>query len=212
MDQITPADFRKLMHLVAERIDAAQGHLSELDRATGDGDHGFTMAGGWKAAVAAMDAAPPDSGFQALCNAGAKAFVNSVGGSAGPLYATILMRGGAAVKDAASLDLPAITAFLDAACQGIRDRGKAEAGDKTMLDAWLPAVAALHGASGGTLPAGLAAAAEGAAKGAVETTGMLAKLGRASRLGERSRGHVDPGAESTAVFFRALSDGVKAAG
>jgi len=208
MNHITPADFVKLLHLVSERIDAAQGHLSELDRATGDGDHGFTMAGGWKAAVAAMDAAPPESGFQALCNAGAKAFVNSVGGSAGPLYATILMRGGAAVKESSSLDLAAMTTFLDAACQGIRDRGKAEAGDKTMLDAWLPALAALHDAAGGSLSAGLAAAADGAARGAVETTDMLARLGRASRLGERSRGHVDPGAESSAVFFRALADGL----
>ncbi len=208
MNEITPAHFLALLRGVAERTDAAQDRLGELDRATGDGDHGFTMAGGWKAAVAAMDALPEDSGFQALCNAGAKAFVNSVGGSAGPLYATILMRGGAAAKDASSLDLPAITAFLDAACQGIQDRGKATAGDKTMLDAWLPAMAALHAAAGGTLAAGLAAAADGAATGAAATEGMVAKLGRASRLGERSRGHVDPGAESSAIFFRALADGV----
>ena len=208
MNEITPAQLLALLHQVAERTDAAQDRLSELDRATGDGDHGFTMAGGWKAAVAAMDALPGDSGFQALCNAGAKAFVNSVGGSAGPLYATILMRGGAAVKDRATLDLPAVTAFLDAACKGIQDRGKAMAGDKTMLDAWLPAVAALRAAEGGTLATGLLAAADGAAAGAAETEGMVAKLGRASRLGERSRGHVDPGAESSAIFFRALADGV----
>ena len=208
MNEITPAAFLGLLHRVAERIEAAEHRLGELDRATGDGDHGSTMAGGWKAAVAAMDAAPEGSGVQALCNAGAKAFVNSVGGSAGPLYATILMRGGAAVKDATALDLPAMTAFLDAACKGIQDRGKATAGDKTMLDAWLPAVAALHAAEGGTLAAGLAAAADAAASGAAATERMVAKLGRASRLGERSRGHVDPGAESSAIFFRALADGV----
>ena len=208
MDAITPARFVELLHRIAARVAAAEDRLSELDRATGDGDHGFTMARGWQAAIAAVDALPPPPGFQPICNAAAKAFMNSVGGSAGPLYATILMRGGAAVKDRSALDLDGITVFLDAACQGIRDRGKAQAGDKTMLDAWLPAIEALHAARGAGRPLdqALAETAAAAERGAEATAAMMARLGRASRLGERSRGHVDPGAASSAILFRALAE------
>lgn len=208
--EITPDDFVVLLRRVAARTAAERERLSELDRAIGDGDHGSSMETGWQAALAALEVVPQPAGFQALCNAAARAFVNAVGGATGPLYATLLMRGGAAVKERASLDLDGMAAFLAAACQGIRERGKSEAGDKTMLDAWLPAIAALETAraAGARMDVAMADAARAAEQGAEATQHMVARLGRASRLGPRSQGHIDPGAASAALFFRAFAEGI----
>jgi len=210
IDEITPADFVALLRLVSQRIAAEQEWLSELDRAIGDGDHGSSMARGWQAALDAIDALPEPLSFSAVCGAAARGFVNSAGGATGPLYATILMRGGAAVKDREVLDLGALVSFFEAAGRGIRERGKGEAGDKTMLDAWLPAVETLNAARTDRkkLADALGEAAEAAEKGAEATRHMAARLGRASRLGARSQGHIDPGAASAALLFRAFSQGV----
>lgn len=205
---ISQRDFVRILQDLSHLIEREQDLLNALDRATGDGDHGFTMASGWKAAIAALEGLPEEPGFPAICNTAAKAFMNSVGGSAGPLYATILMRGGATVKGQERLCREDVLRFFEAACQGIRDRGKAEPGDKTMLDAWLPAIAALREAvaEGRPTPACLQAAHVAAKAGAEATAAMVAKLGRASRLGERTLGHVDPGAASSALFFRAFAE------
>lgn len=210
MGDITPEQFARLLRLVARRIEADQDHLSALDRAIGDGDHGTSMARGWQAAIAAIDALKGPIGFGAICNAAARGFVNAAGGATGPLYATILMRGGAAVADRETLDLGGLARFFDAACRGLRERGKSAPGDKTMLDAFLPALAALEaaGTSGAALADALREAALAAEQGAEATREMLARSGRASRLGERSIGHIDPGAASAALFFRAFADGV----
>jgi len=210
IDEITPMDFVALLRLVSQRIAAEQDWLSELDRAIGDGDHGSSMAGGWQAALDAIDALPEPLNFSSVCGAAARGFVNSAGGATGPLYATILMRGGAAVKDREALDLEALASFFEAAGRGIRERGKSEPGDKTMLDAWLPAVEALNAARTDrkTLAAALNEAAEAAEKGAEATRHMAARLGRASRLGARSQGHIDPGAASAALLFRTFAQGV----
>lgn len=207
--EITPDQFAGLLRVVAGRIAAEQERLSALDRAIGDGDHGSSMTAGWGAAVAAIDALAAPISFGPLCNAAARGFVNAAGGASGPLYATILMRGGAVIKERASLDLPAVALFFEAACRGLQERGKSAAGDKTMLDAWLPAVAALAAAhdAGMTLAEALREAAQAAEKGAEATREMAARSGRASRLGERSIGHIDPGAASAALFFRAFADG-----
>ncbi|MGH7107743.1 MAG: dihydroxyacetone kinase subunit DhaL [Acetobacteraceae bacterium] len=210
---ITPLAFAALLRLVAARIAGAQDHLSALDRAIGDGDHGTSMARGWQAAIAAIDALDGPAGFAALCNAAARGFVNAAGGATGPLYATILMRGGAAVKDLETLDLAGLARFFDAACRGLMARGKSAPGDKTMLDAWVPALAALEAAerAGAPLADALRGAASAAEQGARATREMLARSGRASRLGERSIGHIDPGAASAALFFRAFADGMSEA-
>jgi len=205
---ITVVEFIAGLRSVAERIALEQDRLSELDRAIGDGDHGSSMARGWQAALAAIDALPEPNGFAVVCSAGARGFVNSAGGATGPLYATILMRGGAAVKDHEVLDVGGLASFFEAACRGIRERGKSEPGDKTMLDAWIPAVAALNAAreAGAGLAPALEAAASAAEQGAEATRDMAARSGRASRLGARSVGHIDPGAASAALFFRVFAE------
>jgi dihydroxyacetone kinase-like protein len=142
----------------------------------------------------------------AVLNMAAKAFLNAGGGSSGPLYATALMRAGAAVKGKPVLDDADVIAILKAMTIGIRDRGKAEPGDKTMLDAWAPAaVAAGEAEAAGQALAGCLDAAVAAARaGAEATKGMVASKGRAERLGERSLGHVDPGAASAVLVIEAI--------
>ena len=141
-----------------------------------------------------------------MLNAAAKAFLNAVGASCGPLYATALMRAGAAVKGKAVLDDADVVALVQAMATGIRDRGKAEPGQKTMLDAWAPAAqaAAEAQAAGQDLAGCLDAAAAAARAGAEATRGMVATKGRAERLGERAVGHVDPGAASAVVVIEAM--------
>lgn len=207
---ITPPQFIDVLRHVGRTIESEKDRFSELDRAIGDGDHGVSLSLGWGAVLTALDELPAETGFAEICMASARSFLNAVGASCGPLYGTAFMRGGMALKDKDEADRDALVAFLEAAGGGIRDRGKAEAGDKTMLDAWLPGIAALTEArdAGGDLAGCLAACAEAAEQGMKATEAMQAKKGRAARMGERSIGHVDPGAASSAVFLRAFADGV----
>lgn len=204
---VTPAHFGAALRAIAEAVARDQDRLSKLDGAIGDGDHGSTMAQGWAAAVQAVDGLDAGAEPTQQCQAAAKAFLSAVGASAGPLYATALMRGGKAVTGKTTLDGPALADFLEAAAAGIQERGKAELGDKTMLDAWDPAArAARKAADAGDGPAAVAAAAAAAAEqGMHGTEAMVAQKGRASRLAERSAGHVDPGAASAAVALRAFA-------
>jgi len=207
---ITPPQFIDVLRHVGRTIESEKDRFSELDRAIGDGDHGVSLSLGWGAVLTALDELPAETGFAEICMASARSFLNAVGASCGPLYGTAFMRGGMALKDRDEADRDALVAFLEAAGGGIHDRGKAEAGDKTMLDAWLPGIAALTEArdAGGDLDACLTACAEAAEQGMRATEAMQAKKGRAARLGERSVGHIDPGAASSAVFLRAFADGV----
>lgn len=209
---ITPREFIAILGRIAAAMEAQKDYFSELDRAIGDGDHGVSLSVGWAAVTEALAALPDEPDFAQVCMAASKAFLGSVGGSCGPLYATALMRGGMALKGKETLDRDAVVAFLIAAGGGIRDRGKAEPGDKTMLDTWHPAVAALEAANGNgaDLSASLAACVSGAEAGMNGTKDLLAKKGRSSRLGERSRGHVDPGAASSYCFIKTFADGVLA--
>ncbi len=192
--------------------------LTALDAAIGDADHGANMDRGMTAAVVALEKAAADAAPAAavgpLLKAVGMALVSSVGGASGPLYGTLFLRMAVAAGEAAQLDAAATSAVLAAGLQGIVDRGKAEAGDKTMFDALAPACAALASAvsDGAPLATALAAAADAAEDGRDATTPMLARKGRASYLGERSIGHQDPGATSTALLVRALADAVTGAG
>ena len=178
---------------------------AQLDGVIGDADHGIAMALGFGAvrdALAALDLAATEP--TALLNTAAKSFLNAVGASSGPLYATAFMRAAAAVKGKAALDDADVIALFQAMAQGIQDRGKAEIGEKTMIDAWLPAAeaaAAAH-AAGKSLAESLDAALAAAERGAEATKDMIAAKGRASRLGERSLGHIDPGAASAVTVDR----------
>ncbi len=205
MDRLTTKDFVGMLRAVATAVKADKDRLCELDGAIGDGDHGVTMEIGWTAVTKALDALPPEADLTTVCNSAAKSFLTAVGASAGPLYATALMRGGAALKGRDAVDGEAMAAFLQAAADGIKDRGKAEPGEKTMLDAWVPAAAAAREAAGAGLGGVLRAAAEAARAGMEATKGMAAGKGRSSRLGERALGHVDPGAASTHLIILSMA-------
>jgi dihydroxyacetone kinase-like protein len=181
-------------------------YLTELDSAIGDADHGANLIRGMDAVMAAVDPPPANAGD--LLKKVGMTLVTSVGGASGPLYGTFFLRAATAVGDATVLDGPALLTALRAGLDGIVARGKAEPGDKTMYDALAPAIGAFEGAlaSGAEPDVGARAAADAAAVGRDATEPMLALKGRASYLGERSVGHIDPGAASSALLLAALAD------
>jgi len=197
---------RAMIAAIAEEMEANRDELCRLDGVIGDADHGIAMAGGFGAARDAVVAMEPLSEPTAVLNMAAKAFLNAGGGSSGPLYATALMRAGAVVKGKAELEAADVVALLQAMAVGIRDRGKAEPGQKTMLDAWAPAAVAAGEAqaAGKDLAGCLDAALASAREGAEATKAMLPGKGRAERLGERAVGHVDPGAASAVIVIEAM--------
>jgi phosphoenolpyruvate---glycerone phosphotransferase subunit DhaL len=189
----------------AAAIEAEADHLTQLDSAIGDGDHGVNMTRGMRAVLAALaDAGGVTAPGKRLILAG-KTLVSTVGGASGPLWGTALRRAGRSLGDG-QLDGPALVGALEAALAGIQELGAAEPGDKTMVDALGPAVATLRERleGGEPLADALGKAADAAEEGARATTPMQARKGRASYLGERSVGHQDPGATSTALIVRAL--------
>lgn len=204
---VTPAIFKSMMDAVGEQIIAEKNWLSELDGVIGDGDHGVTMEIGWRAVQLALKDAQDDETIESICKRMAKAFLDAVGASSGPLYATAFLRAGTAVSNRLNLDGAGMAEWLIAACQGIRDRGRAEPGDKTMVDAWVPAVeaAAKAAANGGSSLDVLVAARDGSEAGMKATAALESRRGRSAKLGERSVGHIDPGAASTYVTLRAMT-------
>lgn len=189
---------------LAERLTAARHELCRLDGQIGDGDHGLAMAEGFTAAAQATAALNADTATLAeVFNAAAKALLNAAGGSSGPLYATALMRGGKAAGARQSMPLAETPLLIAAMAEGIRARGQAAPHEKTMVDAWEPAARA--GAQSIPLADALAAMRDAAAEGAKSTEMMLATKGRAARLGERTLGHVDPGATSAAMIIEVLT-------
>lgn len=194
---------RRFAYLVAENRD----YLTELDAAIGDADHGSNMDRGMRAAVAALDASPPET-CGALFSKVGMTLVSTVGGASGPLFGTLFLRIGSTLGDDASAAPLEVAAALRAGLGGVVDRGKAGPGDKTMYDALAPAVDALDEAlaAGTDLAAGLKQARDAAAAGRDATTPMLARKGRASYLGERSVGHQDPGATTVALLLEAATE------
>jgi len=192
---------------IAEALEADKERLCALDGVIGDADHGIAMALGFAAArdaLGALDAATTTP--TQIFNTAAKSFLNAVGASSGPLYATALMRAGAAVNGKSVLESADIATIIEAMAKGIQDRGKAVLGEKTMLDAWAPAAAAAAQAKtqGKDIGAILDAVTAAANAGAEATKSMIAAKGRASRLGERSLGHIDPGAASAVTILQAM--------
>jgi dihydroxyacetone kinase-like protein len=211
MGEINTAGLRSIFQAIGDAIEADKGRLSELDGVIGDADHGVTMSIGFTAvneALAKLDAsADPTTVF----NTAAKSFLNAVGASSGPLYGTAFMRAGAAVKGKAAIDRDGLADCIAAMAKGMQDRGKAERGEKTMMDAWLPAADAIQEAKarGDDAVACLEAAVAAATQGAEATKAMLATKGRASRLGERALGHIDPGAASAVTILKAMTEAVR---
>ena len=200
---------RRWIELSAADIAEQRDYLVDLDRAIGDGDHGENMDRGFKAAVEALEQAQPGSVAEVLKTV-AKTLMSTVGGAAGPLYGTAFLRASKAAGDG-ELDGVGVAAVIAGALDGIQARGKATTGEKTMVDAWTPALeAARAAAESGSDPAAVFEAAAAAAEaGAAATEPLRATKGRASYLGERSIGHLDPGAVSTSLILRAA---VRAAG
>ena len=201
---IDAARLKAMVGHIAETIEQEKDRLCALDGVIGDADHGIAMSLGFGAARDAVDGLDETADPTMVLNTAAKSFLNAVGASSGPLYATALMRGAAAVKGKAELAAEDVVAMLQAMAKGIQDRGKAELGEKTMIDAWLPAASAAGEALSQGLTRALSAASEAAHAGAEATKNMVASKGRAERLGERSLGHMDPGAASAAMVIEAM--------
>ncbi|WP_439383195.1 dihydroxyacetone kinase subunit DhaL [Amycolatopsis lexingtonensis] len=184
--------------------------LIDLDRAIGDGDHGENLNRGFAAVVAALDAGAPDTPGGVL-KLVATTLISKVGGAAGPLYGTAFLRASAKLGSATDLDVPALLDALRAGLEGVQARGKAVGGDATMVDALIPAVSAAEKAAeeGGDIAAVLTAAADAADRGAESTVDLVPRKGRASYLGERAVGHLDPGARSSALLLRAFAEAAR---
>ncbi len=197
----------------AKTIAEHRDELVELDRQIGDGDHGENLHRGFTAALARLDAldAPPERVGDVL-RLVATTLMSTVGGAAGPLYGTAFLRA-ARAAESADLDASATVGLLEAALDGIVARGQAAPGEKTMVDAWAPAVAAAVAAAdnGASAEAVLSAAGVAAEQGARSTIPLVAAKGRASYFGQRSAGHLDPGARSSELILRAAADAANAA-
>jgi phosphoenolpyruvate---glycerone phosphotransferase subunit DhaL len=201
------AFFRAWLAEAGTVIEAQRDHLTQLDAAIGDADHGINLARGFSAITIALDQAATPTPGSVLILAGST-LISKVGGASGPLYGMALRQAGKSLGDTADASLPDLAASLEAALAGVQKLGAAREGEKTMVDALAPAVAALQKAisEGAKADAALNAAAQAAADGAQATISMQALKGRASYLGPRSVGHEDPGAASTALIIGALRD------
>lgn len=195
--------FHRWMTATAGLVDREAGRLTELDSAIGDADHGSNLQRGFAAVSAALAKEPPGTPGAVLALAG-RQLISTVGGASGPLYGTLLRRTGKALGDAPAVSPADLARALGEGVAAVAQLGGAHAGDKTMLDALLPAVEAL-----GT---SFAAGREAAAAGAAATVPLRARKGRASYLGERSIGHQDPGATSAALLIAALADAAETDG
>jgi len=196
--------------VIKEMAAAMEEHrraLTRLDSEIGDGDHGNNMHRGFQAALERLEATNPQSPADAL-KALSTALISKVGGAAGPLYGTAFLRASTALSGKEDLSPEDVAEAVGAALSGVKQRGKAEEGDKTMVDALAPAAeAAKEAASAGSAGAGevFRAAAEAAGEGAEATVELTAKRGRASYLGERAAGHMDPGARSSYLLLDATA-------
>ncbi|MET9452659.1 dihydroxyacetone kinase subunit DhaL [Streptomyces cinerochromogenes] len=195
--------FRRWMTTAAASVDREAERLTALDSAIGDADHGSNLQRGFRAVTAVLEKEAPDTPGAVLTLAG-RQLISTVGGASGPLYGTLLRRTGKALGDAPEVDEEQLAEALRAGVDGVMKLGGAAPGDKTMIDALVPAVDALGN--------GFGAARAAAEEGAVATTPLQARKGRASYLGERSIGHQDPGATSSALLIAALADTAEADG
>jgi dihydroxyacetone kinase-like protein len=195
------------VHAFADEVAEHKDFLTELDSAIGDADHGINMNRGMTAVVGKLDGLA-ETGIAATMKTIGMTLVSTVGGAGGPLYGTLFLQFGTSTTGKERLELVDWAAMIAAGVDGVRARGKAELGDKTMLDALSPARDALTGAvgDGSTFPAALTAAAAAAEEGMKATIPLVARKGRASYLGERSAGHQDPGATSSWMLMRTAAE------
>ena len=207
MSSLDTKQMAAIIEGMAKKIEAEKDYLTQLDNEIGDGDHGINLARGFKAVEKKLPfLAGGDIG--ALLKGVGMQLVSTVGGASGPLYGTAFMKAGMACKGLTELDGPAFVKAMEAAVDGIKMRGKATEGEKTMLDALCPALKVMQDevAAGKSLKEALQDAAAAAEKGVEYTKTIIATKGRASYLGERSLGHQDPGATSSLYLLQVLAE------
>jgi dihydroxyacetone kinase-like protein len=209
MNNVTAVSYEQLLdwlRLIDEGLIERRGYLNDLDAAVGDGDHGTNLARGAAASSNKTDIERPEFVDDLFTLVG-MTLVGSVGGASGPLYGTFFLRFAASAGHRQELTPEQLAAAIDAGVGGVVERGKPELGDKTMYDAMEPAARAFRTSiQTADVATAARAAAVAAAAGRDNTAGLVARKGRASYLGERSIGHIDPGAESTAMLFEALAE------
>lgn len=208
MCALTTHDVARLFHQLAETFTESRDELCRLDGVIGDADHGIAMADGFNAASGAIDALSAQATLADQFNAAAKGFLNAVGASSGPLYATALMHAAKVAGSHAEIPQAEAPKLIVAMAAGIRTRGKAEPGEKTMVDVWAPAAVAAEQGIANALPLAdiMTKIRDAATAGAEATRSMIATKGRSSRLGERSLGHIDPGAASAALMLAVIAE------
>ena len=201
-------DVVRWIRAFAAEVSANKEQLTQLDAAVGDGDHGINMDQGMSAVLAKLDAATEKQDIGALLKTVGMTLVSTVGGAGGPLYGTLFLQMGTAVSGKDQLDPDDWAAALEAGIAGVQARGKAEPGDKTMIDALIPGRDALKSAlaEGASFEDALRQSADAAGQGMRDTIPLVARKGRASYLGERSAGHQDPGATSSHLLLEAAAD------
>ena len=201
-------DVLRWIRVFAGEVEANKEQLTSLDAAIGDGDHGINMERGMSAVLVKVDAAGEEQDIGALLKTVGMTLVSTVGGAGGPLYGTLFLQMGTVLTGRAELGPDDWAAALDAAITGVQARGKAEPGDKTMIDALIPGRDALKAAlaEGATFEQALRQSADAAGEGMRDTIPLVARKGRASYLGERSAGHQDPGATSSHLLLEAAAD------
>ena len=201
-------DVVRWIRAFAAEVSANKEQLTQLDAAVGDGDHGINMDRGMSAVLAKLDAASEEQDIGALLKTVGMTLVSTVGGAGGPLYGTLFLQMGTAVSGKDELGPDDWAAALEAGIAGVQARGKAEPGDKTMIDALIPGRDALKSAlaEGASFEDALRQSADAAGQGMRETVPLVARKGRASYLGERSAGHQDPGATSSHLLLEAAAE------
>ena len=201
-------DVVRWIRAFAAEVSANKEQLTQLDSAVGDGDHGINMDRGMSAVLAKLDAATEEQDIGALLKTVGMTLVSTVGGAGGPLYGTLFLQMGTAVSGKDQLDPDDWAAALEAGIAGVQARGKAEPGDKTMIDALIPGRDALKSAlaEGASFEDALRQSADAAGQGMRDTIPLVARKGRASYLGERSAGHQDPGATSSHLLLETAAE------
>ncbi|HET7579955.1 MAG TPA: dihydroxyacetone kinase subunit DhaL [Bacillales bacterium] len=205
-------DWKHFLKEIAAAVEGKKDELSELDRNLGDGDHGVTMSIGWQAVLEKLNGELKDEqDCGKISMVAGRAFLSAVGSSVGPLYATAFMKGAKAIKGKSELSGDDLAEFWMAFVEGVKERGKAEVGDKTMVDTLEPAAKSLkkHYKETGDFSVAFAEAVIAGEKGMESTKDLVSQKGRSSRLGERSVGHVDPGAASSYLILSTFLEALK---
>lgn len=205
---VTRDQIVKWLEMIAELMEANKKYLTQLDAAIGDADHGINMDRGFKKVMTQLPGVA-DNDIGSILKTTGMALISSVGGAGGPLYGTMFMRAGMTASGKHELNEEDLVEMLESAVDGVIQRGRANLGDKTMVDALVPAVEAFKQfveQGGNDTLEGLQQAVDAAEQGMKDTIPLVAKKGRASYLGERSAGHQDPGATSSYMILKALHD------